>query len=362
MNSMRRRTGLSPPIDCSRKDSQSTAPRAISVVELLVALSIISLLLALVSPAIQRSRSSARTLQCVDRLRQLGLATHNHISAHQELPATATRFRDRRGKIHSSISPHARLLPYLEQDSLYETINWNHVGIDNPGEWPDSRTAAPGGRRTNETALSTTVALFLCPSDVGRRGGNNYRACMGYGPGIFGPGSRAICQFPGNASGAFVNGRATRPSEFRDGMSHTVLFSEQLIGDLDGNQYTPWTDTLYVSGKLCTAREATIQCRRFAVAGAEHDSFRGTTWLFGGWRQTWYNHVLTPNSHVPDCSAGGEGMVGGGNGAYAARSYHDGGVNVVMADASARFVSENINPAIWKALSTRDGGEGIDQF
>jgi prepilin-type processing-associated H-X9-DG protein len=261
-----------------------------------------------------------------------------------------------------------RLLPYLEGDTVYETVEWSHGGRDNPGSLPDSFLAIGNGvivfsRPVNETPLTTTIPVFLCPSDIQRPAGNNYRACMGYGPGIFGPNSGAICQYPGNASGAFVNGRPVRPAEFRDGLSNTVLFSEQLIGDGDPQRYTPWTDAFYFEGNLCTADDARQRCAQFATVNAQHDSFRGTTWLLGGWRHTWYNHVLTPNSHVPDCSAGGEGMGGGGNGAYAARSYHEGGVNVVMADGSSRFVSENVNPAIWQALATRSGKESIgDSF
>lgn len=337
----------------------------VSIIEVLVTLAIISLLLALTMPALQNARASARRVDCRNRLRQLSLAAQQHVSTHRKFPQTSTKYRGRRGKVHESISPHARLLPYLEQYSMHQEIDWNHVSLDVPGQLPESFHPEPTGtslsRRANESALRTTISVFLCPSDVQRSGGNNYRACMGYGPGIFGPKSGAICPYPGNAAGAFVNGRGTRPSEFTDGLSHTILFSEQLIGDNDPGRFTPWTDAFYYQGNLCTAEEVQQRCGQFAVAAASHDSYRGTTWLFGSWRQTWYNHVLPPNSNTPDCSAGGDAMIGGGNGGYSARSYHTGGVNVAVADGSARFVSENINRAVWQALSTRAGKESVGE-
>jgi prepilin-type N-terminal cleavage/methylation domain-containing protein/prepilin-type processing-associated H-X9-DG protein len=349
------------PAGRSERFSVPPSRRGLTVIEVLVVLAVMGVLLALLMPAVQSARAQARNLQCQNHLKQLGLAAQNHLAVHRALPMTRTRFRDGSGAVYPSISSHVRLLPYLDQSDLYATIEFDHIGIDFPGQLPDSRKLVPGANTqpANQTALKTTVPVFLCPADVQRIGGNNYRACMGYGPGIFGPKSNALCPDPGNAAGAFVNGRGVRVSEIADGLSHTILFSEQLIGDAQAERYTPWTDAFYYEGNLCSGEEARRQCGRFARADSAHDSFRGTTWLLGSWRQSWYNHVATPNSNIPDCSAGSELMVGGGNGSYAARSYHTGGVNVVMVDGSARFVNEQIDLAVWQAQSSRAGGEAV---
>jgi prepilin-type processing-associated H-X9-DG protein len=310
------------------------------------------------------SRGLARSRNGEGRTIANGVDAQNHAATHRSFPATSARYGEGRGAsrvIHSSISPHVRLLPYLDRTALYKTVEFDHIGIDFPGRLPDSRRP-PGGRNAepaNQIALRTTVPAFLCPADVQRTAGNNYHACMGYGPGIFDSRPPTLCPDPGNAVGAFVNGRGVRIAEFDDGLSQTVLFSEQLIGDLDPQHYTPWTDAFYYGGNLYSGEETRRQCRRFARADSAHDSFRGTTWLLGSWRQSWYNHVATPNSNIPDCSAGSELMVGGGSGSYAARSYHTGGVNVVMVDGSARFVSEQIDLVVWQAQSSRAGGEAI---
>ena len=208
--------------------------------------------------------------------------------------------------------------------------------------------------------LEGSVPVFLCPSDVQRIGATNYRANLGYGPGVFGPGPPAIAGFEGNVAGAFVHGRRVRLSEFRDGLSNTVLFSEKLIGDGDPGRYTPWTDYFYFQSRdITTADGAVLACRSLSQREPPHASFAGWTWAFGGWNSTWYNHILTPNATIPDCSAGGDQMAGGGHGAYGARSYHTGGVNAVFGDGSGRFINQRIDETVWRAISTRAGGEPV---
>lgn len=134
------------------------------------------------------------------------------------------------------------------------------------------------------------------------------------------------------------------------------MFSEKLISS--GGGYDPRADYLVVSVNLCTANEALSGCTAAAAMMVPHDSFAGATWLLGGWRQTWYNHILPPNAALPDCNAGPLSY-GGGRGLYTARSNHPGGVNAVMADGSARFVADSIDVALWRALSTREGHEAL---
>lgn len=131
------------------------------------------------------------------------------------------------------------------------------------------------------------------------------------------------------------------------------MFSERVMGSRGA--YRPYSDYLVFLGNICSVADAAAICGALPPGGP-FDSYGGATWLFGGWRQTWYNHLLPPNSPVPDCNSGPLSS-GGGSGAYTARSYHPGGVNSAMADGSARFVSQQIDSLVWWAVSTRRGAE-----
>lgn len=337
-------------------------------VELLVAMGVMSLLAALFLPAVQRSRETSRRSQCVSHLRQLAIACQHHESAHRKFPYTATRMRMRDSHTPlNSISPHAALLPFLDRTELWQAIEFDHFADDRLGAPPASRkfdsTGAATNLPANEVALSANVAVFLCPSDKQVAAGNNYRACLGWGAGLFSPSPESLCPDPGNATGAFVAGRQVGASEFRDGLSQTALFSEAIIGDGAPDRYTPWADLFFdLSGAFCTAQDARTRCMQYAAADAAHDSYNGTTWLFGSQRHTWYNHVVGPNSAIPDCSSGGPEMSGGGHGSYGARSYHPGGVNLALGDGAVRFVSSAIDLETWRALSTRAGRDVASAF
>lgn len=329
---------------------------ALTLIEVLVAVGVMGLLAALLLPIILSAREASRRMQCLNNLRQLAQAVHNHVTVHQnQLPYTSTNGTDAQGKkLLPSISPHRHLLPVLDQSVLYTNIDFHDMSINAPGSPPAFSSPS------HSQLLEIRVPVFLCPSDVQRPGATNYCANMGSGPGVYGPEAPAIAGFHGNTAGAFVHARSTLVSEFRDGLSSTALFSERLIGDGDPEAYTAWTDFYYFEPTdISTADEAVQACSALADPEPAHASYSGWTWLFGGWNSTWYNHILTPNSPVPDCSAGGDEMAGGGRGAYAARSFHRGGVNVALADGSCRFVSQQIDLLLWRALSTRTGGEPI---
>lgn len=88
----------------------------------------------------------------------------------------------------------------------------------------------------------------------------------------------------------------------------------------------------------------------------KHDSWLGRTWLSPAFRQTYYSHAFTPNSSRPDRTAGAVDL-SGASAAYTARSWHSGGVNLVMAEGSGRFIHESIEIDAWRAMSTRAGLE-----
>jgi hypothetical protein len=305
----------------------------------------------------------------------LGLACQAHESLHQRFPYTANLHFQRTGGVilsRPSVSPHANLLPFLDQAVLSKKIDFDLMISDVHGKLPvDGTVVFNEGLQISEDGglftivrpvrdfpvlvevLNTTVPVFLCPSDTPVAGGNNYRACMGFGPAMFAPTPRFPHRENGNGAGAFVHARGTRAGEFGDGLSNTVFFSEKLIGDRNPDVFTPWWDTYYFPGNTNLVAEVEIACRFLPQDEPPHDSYGGTTWLLGGYKQTYYNHLFTPNSRAGDCTSGG--AYGGGHGAYTALSFHRGGVNVVLGDGAARLISDSINLDVWRALSTRAG-------
>jgi hypothetical protein len=256
-----------------------------------------------------------------------------------------------------SISAHRELLPHLDRTNL-----WRLVDATDPGLYrPDFSLKFLKPR--NRELLTQSIPVFLCPSDALVPGGTNYRGNVGYGPGVFPakglpgvPGSGE----PGNSAGAFPVGRGVRVSEIVDGLSNTALFSERVMGDGNPSVYDPWRDVFDTGDYSNLTAEQTFQtCSALGRPDSPHSSFWGHTWLFGGWKTTSYNHLLPPNSRIPDCAQSPDVVLSGGDGAHTARSFHAGGVNVACVDGAVRFVNEGLDLSVWRALSTIAGHDVV---
>ncbi len=335
---------------------QRNQRQGVTLPELLVVIGVIGLLFAISLPAVQSSRESARRMQCASNLHQLMIAASSHEGAHGRFPYTSTTFTkvvDGRRTVMPAVSPHTQLLAFIDTPTFG---NWDR---------DDSSVvfagAPPGSvKARNRRLVSTRIATFLCASDGLARRGTSYRANLGPGPGIFPPdGTHSHPRDPGNSAGAFAHDAAFHSSDFRDGLANTAFFSERVLGDGDQTSYDATRDRFYAPGPFHLAEQAAMTCRNCAVESpTEHDSFAGHTWLFGGFYQTWYNHVLTPNSSVPDCSIEGP-PVTSGHGTYTARSFHPGGVNCAFGDGAVHFIADGIDPSLWKSVSTRAGREAV---
>lgn len=321
-------------------------PSGFTLVELLTTIGIIGIVVSLILPAVMSARSTARRAQCTGQLRQLGIAAASYQSARRVFPFTTIGMASP-GGMARSISPQALLLPYLELSAVFSQIDFSESGMVASGK-PTSTV--------NANLLTLTVRVFLCPDDNPAAGANNYRANMGVIPM---PGIRVGTSKPGlpteASTGAFRINRALSPGSFTDGLANTVMFSEKLIGGLNDSRFDPPRDCFYSPYPIELVDDAVLACQNPPSVNPPHDAYSGTTWLFGGYDQTWYNHIFPPNSPIPDCASNGAG----GHGAYTARSFHAGGVNAAFADGAVRSISENVDLTVWRAIATRAGGDAI---
>lgn len=319
------------------------ARRGLTLIELLIAISIIGILIALILPAVQAAREAGRRLQCQNNLKQIGLALANYQTARGVFPF-GVGGAGPRGWL-PRWSAHSQLLPWLEHEALFHSLNFDLVPWGH-----DDRFSPP-----NRTALGTQLSVFLCPSDwdgIGEEFGlahNNYRACAGTKLWNLTIGSPAGT---GRNDGAFWFQSAVRPSAMRDGAAATALFSERCLGD--SGQADPRGDYYYwdePSVELCD-RSAPDRTRRYAFGQIE---WSGQRWADGNMLYTRYQHVLTPNR--PSCNFGDDDF--SGPAVVTATSRHDGGVNLLSGDGAVHFVRDGIAPTVWRAMATIAGAEPV---
>ncbi|RLT12972.1 MAG: DUF1559 domain-containing protein [Planctomycetota bacterium] len=340
-------------------DRRTAKTRGITMIELLVIISIISMIALIIIPGIQASRESARKAQCVNQLKQFGVAIAQFETTNREFPASITSSDTTAWKRvgFQSMSVHMQILPYLEQKPLYDSVNLN--------PHPNSRFLAFASL-SNFTALQTRVGTFLCPSDRFKKlPGNSYRANVGPNPDLL---ELQHVSEPKGGGGALRPLYPTKASEFTDGLSKTVGLSERVAGSNEisfSKDRDLWFTGLEKSRGLVSNDELVEICGIPNPNPSEFYAALGTYWLPGRYADTVYNHVGTPNAPFPDCVMHEklyEGRPPLNTAAVTARSRHNGGVQVLLMDGSVSFVKNSITYSIWRAISTRSGNERLGEY
>jgi len=365
--------------------------RGFTLIELLVVIAIIAVLIALLLPAVQAAREAARRMQCVNNLKQIGLGLHNYHSSNDCFPPgglVGQRYDTNAYNLNGSYSAFARILGGMEQQPLYNAINWT-LECDQD----------PYGTAANSTVTVSRVSTFLCPSDsppayLGTgtapinaltAPGNNYFASLGsslewgaYPGPIKGP-----AQTPsGPPNGPFNSGGpAIGLAGIRDGSSNTVACGEWRTGSglraNAGVKVVIPTDIIMVGSYPAGVGRNTptvsmpspvlanslLPWLQTCASNAGNSAMRfnksttlGEAWSIALPSYSLGNLLVPPNPKTPNCNVASTNAVNQ-PGVYGLSSYHSGGVNILMLDGSVRFLKDSVAlQTVW-ALGSRSGGE-----
>jgi prepilin-type N-terminal cleavage/methylation domain-containing protein/prepilin-type processing-associated H-X9-DG protein len=328
--------------------------RGFTLIELLVVIAIIAVLIALLLPAVQAAREAARRAQCVNNLKQIGLACHNYSNTIGTFPPGSIADSGWGGTWWNWP---AFILPQMEQVAIYNSINFTRSNIAN-------NSAAD----SNSTAWRSVITSYLCPSDQVGSGvmPNMSWACTeNYNKMITGavicyvgnwgdmktgnttfdiystesaPGKGPNWGCGGVFSGIFgdcSNGKSIGIQEITDGTSNTILAGE-CSPNMNGSLLWVNGDGTYAS----TVVPLNWKCDlKDGVKDPTDGSTCGLSQLnnFTGALHCWRNQTVN----------------------YAYKSYHPGGANFLFSDGSVKFVKQSINPRTYNALATRNRGEVI---
>jgi prepilin-type N-terminal cleavage/methylation domain-containing protein len=329
------------------RESPFARRAAFTLIELLVVIAIIGMLIALLLPAVQAAREAGRRSSCSNNMRQIALAVHLYESTHRVLPSSFGRGASEPSG--SGWSVHARLLGYLEKESLRQDIDFSQ----------SYNVATAGGVLVKTLRIPT----YLCPSEandvprMGATGIDHYPLNYGFNMGVWFVYEPATGR---GGEGPFVANSSLTPGGITDGLSTTVLAAEV-------KAYTAYFRNAGSAGPSPPSDPSQV-CGLGGQAkmGPEVQSNTGhTEWVDGRSHQSGFTATFAPNTKVL-CNGYDVDFTNFQEGAspsvvtYAAvtsRSYHPTLVNVAMMDASVRPIRSRIDLGVWRAAATRAGSE-----
>jgi prepilin-type N-terminal cleavage/methylation domain-containing protein len=335
-----------------------------TLVELLVVIAIIGVLVGLLLPAVQAAREAARQSSCSNNCRQLALAVQNYESARGGFPPSmlhtpGTTFVSNNG----SWSIHGRILPFIEEGAASVRVNLEQA-------WDDGfTTGTPAAGSNWATVGKTRIGPFVCPSDPNgvfrTKSGIAYVFPHTYG---FNHGTWFVYDPATGAGGdgSFHPNSRFKGSAFSDGLSKTLCLSEV-------KAFTPYVRNVSDPGATPPAGPSAVSG---LTAGGEsklgagtNDCTGHTEWPDGRVHHAGFTAAFTPNTVVPHLSGGkthdidlnsrqeGSSATQRTYAAITSRSHHRGVVDAAMMDGSVTTIADSIDPAVWRALATRAGGE-----